>query len=82
MKVTTKGQVTIPKEVRESMGIDPGDEVEFVEVEGKYVLRKRVEENPFEKWKGTLETGRSTEEVMAELRGRDLPDDGATAKES
>jgi AbrB family looped-hinge helix DNA binding protein len=74
MKVTTKGQVTIPKEVREAMGIDPGDEVEFVETEDGYVLRKRVEENPFERWRGTLETGRPTEDVVAELRGRDLPD--------
>jgi AbrB family looped-hinge helix DNA binding protein len=69
-KVTTKGQVTIPKPIRERLGIDPGDEVEFVETDEGYVVRKRVEENPFEKWKGTLETGRTTEEVMNELRGR------------
>ncbi len=31
--VTTKGQITIPKEVRERLGIDTGDRVEFVEVE-------------------------------------------------
>lgn len=80
MKVTTKGQVTIPKEVREAMGIDPGDEVEFVETEDGYVLRKRVEENPFERWKGTLDTGRSTEEVVAELRGRE-PGEGPEAED-
>ena len=30
MRVTTKGQVTIPQDVRRSLGIFPGTEVEFV----------------------------------------------------
>jgi AbrB family looped-hinge helix DNA binding protein len=30
MRVTTKGQVTIPKEIRDRLGIGPGSEVEFV----------------------------------------------------
>ncbi len=30
MRVTTKGQVTIPQDVRKSLGIFPGTEVEFV----------------------------------------------------
>lgn len=30
MRVTTKGQVTIPKEIRDHLGIKPGSEVEFV----------------------------------------------------
>jgi AbrB family looped-hinge helix DNA binding protein len=30
MRVTTKGQVTIPKEIRDRLGIVPGSEVEFV----------------------------------------------------
>jgi antitoxin PrlF len=29
--VTSKGQITIPKEVREALGVDAGDRVEFVE---------------------------------------------------
>jgi antitoxin PrlF len=29
--VTTKGQITIPKEVREALGVEAGDRVEFVE---------------------------------------------------
>ena len=36
MKVTTKGQVTIPQEIREQLGIQPGAEVEF-HIEGKAV---------------------------------------------
>jgi len=30
MRVTTKGQVTIPKPIRDHLGIGPGSEVEFV----------------------------------------------------
>jgi AbrB family looped-hinge helix DNA binding protein len=33
-RVNTKGQVTIPKALRERFGFRPGDEVEFIEVEG------------------------------------------------
>jgi antitoxin PrlF len=38
--VTTKGQVTIPKAVREAMGIKPGDEVAFEETAEGYVIQK------------------------------------------
>ena len=40
MKITTKGQVTIPIEVRERLGLLPNTEVEFVVENGHAVLRK------------------------------------------
>ena len=40
-RVTTKGQVTIPKEIREALGIEPGDEIAFEEVESGYRIRKK-----------------------------------------
>ena len=40
MRVTEKGQVTIPKNVRRHLGIAPGSEVEFVFVEDGALLRK------------------------------------------
>ena len=40
-KITSKGQVTLPKEVRRRLGIGPGDEVEFLEENGKYMLTKK-----------------------------------------
>ena len=39
MRVTEKGQVTIPKNVRSNLGIETGSEVEFVLREGEAVLR-------------------------------------------
>lgn len=68
-RVTQKGQVTIPKEVREKLGIRPGDEIEFVRTEDGYLIEKEVEKNPFEKWRGASETDESVEQRMAELRG-------------
>jgi antitoxin PrlF len=35
--LTSKGQITIPVEVREALGVDAGDRVEFVEIAtGRY----------------------------------------------
>ena len=41
MKITTKGQVTIPVEIREKLGLLPNTEVEF-EVVGKAVRMRKV----------------------------------------
>lgn len=68
-RVTEKGQVTIPKEIREEMGIKKGDEVEFKEIGGEYLLKKRVKENPFEKWRGVADTEKTVEDRMKDLRG-------------
>ena len=38
MRMTSKGQVTIPKEVRDKLGVGPGSDIGFKEEEGKIVL--------------------------------------------
>lgn len=68
-RMTEEGQVTIPEEVRDKLGIRPGDEVEFVRTDDGYRIEKVVAQNPFEKWRGAAETDGSVEERMAELRG-------------
>lgn len=40
-KITAKGQLTLPKEVRDRYGLKPGDRVEFVEEGGKMWVRPR-----------------------------------------
>ena len=79
MRVTTKGQVTIPKQIRKRLGIVPGSEVEFVEQESGVVLTKRVEssmvsDDDFEAWAarvaGTIDTmGMDGKEYVDWLRG-------------
>lgn len=39
--VTTKGQVTIPIELREKLGIKPGDRVGFIDEDGRIVLQRQ-----------------------------------------
>lgn len=70
-RVTEKGQVTIPKEIREELGIRPGDGVVFEETDTGYVVRKEVDESRFEKWRGIAETDADVDEWMAELREAD-----------
>ncbi|WP_336810723.1 AbrB/MazE/SpoVT family DNA-binding domain-containing protein [Bosea sp. MMO-172] len=71
--VTSKGQVTIPKAVRDRLGIKPGHAVDFrVEPDGKVVLLKvggKGSTDPFQKWVGIAGPGPSTDEIMEMSRG-------------
>ncbi|MBI2510032.1 MAG: AbrB/MazE/SpoVT family DNA-binding domain-containing protein [Betaproteobacteria bacterium] len=77
-QVTVKGQVTIPKRVREYLGIRPGSGVEFeVGPKGDVLLRKagRPQQarprSRFAALRGTRGTGMTTDEIMNLLRGYD-----------
>jgi antitoxin PrlF len=51
--ISSKGQVTIPQEIRKRLGLEPGDRVEFVVEEGRTIVRPaRSEANPYEKYIG------------------------------
>ena len=70
-KVTSKGQVTIPKKVRDSLGVHPGEDVGFEEREGVIVISKAVTKSPFDKWVGKLAKleGQKSDDLVRELRG-------------
>jgi antitoxin PrlF len=54
-KVTSKGQITIPQEVRRRLGLKQGDEVEFETGAAETVIRpahKRGKGGPFDEWVG------------------------------
>ncbi len=72
--VTVKGQVTIPKSIRDLLDIRPGSLVEFVmDVDGRVVPRKsdgdRRQPNRCLDLRGTAGPGRTTDEIMALTRG-------------
>ncbi|NKB70508.1 MAG: AbrB/MazE/SpoVT family DNA-binding domain-containing protein [Candidatus Latescibacteria bacterium] len=72
MRVTTKGQVTIPQPIREKMGIAPHSEVDFVEEDGRVYLVKKTSPAPqsrFRRFRGIATVKMSTEEIMALTRG-------------
>ncbi|MFC3957601.1 AbrB/MazE/SpoVT family DNA-binding domain-containing protein [Halovivax cerinus] len=73
-RVTTKGQVTIPKDVRDALGIEPGDEITFESVDSGYKIQKKEPTaadgtDPFEKYRGSAESDESMPERMRRLRG-------------
>lgn len=70
-KITSKGQITIPKNVREKLGLKTGESVTFEEKDGVFYIRKSIIKSPFDKWKGKLKNlkGKSSDEVVKELRG-------------
>jgi len=70
--VTSKGQITIPREVRRRLGLKPGDRVDFVTEEGRTIMgRAQGARNPFESYVGALPAFRTKREVnswIANLR--------------
>jgi len=75
MKVTTKGQVTIPQEIRERLGLLPHTEVDF-EVRGDGVLLRKAATKSrgtrvVEHLRGRGTVRMSTDEILALTRGED-----------
>jgi antitoxin PrlF len=72
-RVTSKGQVTIPKAVREKLGVHPGEDVGFEEKDGMLVVSKVVTKSPFDKWVGKLKhlQGQRSDDLVKEARGHD-----------
>jgi AbrB family looped-hinge helix DNA binding protein len=71
-RVTQKGQVTIPKGIRDELGIDGGDEVRFRRTDhGTVEVSKIARSSPFRKYKGALKhlRGKSSDEILVESRG-------------
>jgi antitoxin PrlF len=73
-QITVKGQVTIPKRVRDHLGIRPGSQVEFeVGTKGEVLLRKAGRlsrpRSRFAAVRGTATVKLRTEQILALTRG-------------
>ncbi len=76
--VSQKGQVTIPKPLRDRMGIRPGNVLDFSEEKGGLVATKAALNDPVERVYGILKLGRSTDDLIRSVRGthsKPRPDD-------
>jgi antitoxin PrlF len=69
--MTSKGQVTIPKRMRQTLGLKPGSDVAFELVNGQVVVKKagKTGKSRFAKVSGTLKDPLSTDQIMTLLRG-------------
>ncbi|MBI4241213.1 MAG: AbrB/MazE/SpoVT family DNA-binding domain-containing protein [Candidatus Rokubacteria bacterium] len=67
--VSEKGQVTIPKPLRDRLGIRPGHVLDFREERGCLVATKATPEDPVESVYGILKLGRPTNRLITSLRG-------------
>ena len=73
MRVTFKGQVTIPGPIRKKFGILPGTEVEIMESNGQMVLKKDTFRSPVDRVYGILKNKtpwKKTDDIIELLRGR------------
>jgi AbrB family looped-hinge helix DNA binding protein len=78
VRVTSKGQVTIPKDIRRRHGIRAGSEIEFIEKGTDVVVQRRSEQPDGERDEfaayldrvtGIVEIGMSTDDFMRLMRG-------------
>lgn len=73
MRVTTKGQVTIPQNIRKKLGITPATEIDFIEEKDRvYLVKKKgknITKRKFNKLRGIATVKMTTDEIMALTRG-------------
>lgn len=73
MRLNSKGQVTIPADVRQRHGLHPGDEVDVIEVDDTLQIQRRTDtltrgERATRRLRGAATTTLSTDEILALLR--------------
>ena len=68
-----RGQIVIPKEARDALGLKPGARLKLRVEGGRLLIEKKVELD-LTRWLGhAADDGLSTEQALSELRGRPVP---------
>lgn len=67
--MSEKGQVTIPKSLRDRLGIRAGEILDFEEDRGRLVAVKVTSQDPLDAAYGILALNRRTDDLIAEMRG-------------
>ena len=68
-----RGQIVIPKEARDALGLKPGSRLQLRIESGRLVIEKKTQLD-LTRWVGkAIDDGLTTSEALAELRGRPVP---------
>ena len=73
MRVTTKGQVTIPRDIREKLGIIPETDIDFQEDNGRFYIVKTTKPkvtHKFKKLRGIATANMTTDQILNLTRER------------
>ena len=71
MRISERGQITIPKRLRERFGLNHNVEVEFTPTEGGLLIHKRTAaQHPVERVYAVLDGSESTDDYIEDIRGR------------
>ena len=71
MKISERGQITIPKRLRDRLGMHQDVEVEITPTENGLLIQKRTAaEHPVEKISGILDDAIDVDRYIEEIRGR------------
>jgi AbrB family looped-hinge helix DNA binding protein len=75
-----RGQIVIPKEARDALGLKPGCKLQISLDGNRLVVEKKVSLD-LGRWVGkAIDDGLSRDEALSELRGRPVPWNGETPK--
>ena len=67
--VSEKGQITIPKALRDRLGLGPGQVLDFREANGRLIGEKRAARDAVSSVYGILQLALGTDSLMREVRG-------------
>lgn len=67
--VSEKGQITVPKPLRDRLGIRAGDQLDLTEQHGQLVVKKAIASDPVTAAYGILDGREPTDERLHALRG-------------
>jgi AbrB family looped-hinge helix DNA binding protein len=80
LTLAERGQIVIPKEARDALGLKPGARLQLRIEDGRLLIEKKVQLD-LSKWVGhAVDDGLSTNQALAELRGRPVPWQSDSAK--
>ena len=71
-RITSKGQITIPQDIRNKFGFLPGTEVDVIAEENKALIVKNTRDNRFMKWlgRGKRRNKIDIDQMVDDVRGR------------